>query len=67
MGGYTLEGESLSFSQMAGSRMMCPNIGDEQQFLQTLERVESYKISGEEMQLLQDGKVILLFKAVYLQ
>ena len=67
MGGYELNGEALAFSQMAGTRMMCPNMDDEQHFLQTLESVNRYKINGETMQMFQDDKVLLDFKAVYLQ
>lgn len=66
MGGYKLEGQSLSFTKMAGTMMACPNMDEEQRFLKTLGTVNGFSISGETMQMSKDGDVILEFQAVAL-
>ena len=65
-GSYTLSGSVLHFRQIATTRMMCPDMADEQALLEKLERVDRYTISGESMQLLEKGKAILSFEALYL-
>lgn len=52
MGSYTLDGNKLSFSQMAGTRMACPQGMDvEQAFYAALQKVTSWRIDGETLEL----------------
>jgi copper homeostasis protein (lipoprotein) len=63
-GSYELNGEQLKFGPMAGTRMACPEGMDtEQAFLQSLERVSKWKITGQSLELFDsDGKVLAKFK-----
>jgi heat shock protein HslJ len=52
MGSYTLqEGNRLSFSQLAGTMMACPDIEKEQQFMKLLPTVDNYAIKGNILSL----------------
>jgi heat shock protein HslJ len=52
MGSYTLlEGNRLSFSQMAGTKMACSNMELENQFMEILSRVDNYAIKGKVLSL----------------
>ncbi len=64
-GSYELNGEQLKFGPMAGTRMACPEgMDSEQAFLQSLERVSKWKITGQSLELFDsDGKVLAQFKA----
>jgi copper homeostasis protein (lipoprotein) len=64
-GSYELNGEQLKFGPMAGTRMACPEGMDtEQAFLQSLERVSKWKITGQSLELFDSaGKVLAQFKA----
>ncbi len=51
-GSYRLEGNSLSFSQVAATMKMClDNMDQEQLFLTVLDGTASFKISGQELHL----------------
>ena len=53
MGGYKLEANKLTFTQMAGTRMACPSGMDtEQAFLEALGKVASWKITVNTLELL---------------
>jgi uncharacterized lipoprotein YbaY/heat shock protein HslJ len=52
MGSYTLDGDKLSFSQMAGTMMACPQgMEVEQAFHATLRKVATWRIEGETLEL----------------
>jgi heat shock protein HslJ len=52
MGGYILqEGNRLSFSQLAGTLMACPDMEKEQQFMKLLGTVDNYAIKGNALSL----------------
>lgn len=67
MSTYKTSGDTLHFTQAASTMMACPNMKEEQMFFQALAKVDSYKISGERLELFENNKLILVFKAVYLQ
>lgn len=54
---------------MAGTMMACPTgMEQEQRFLQSIERVERYRISGSHLEMLDAaGAVIARFEAVALR
>jgi uncharacterized lipoprotein YbaY/heat shock protein HslJ len=69
MGSYTLEGERLSFSQMAGTRMACPQGMDtERAFLDGLAAAARWQIDSQRLELLDaQGDVVAEFEARYLK
>src|SRR5262245_16735738 len=57
-GVYQLDGARLRFTQIATTRMACPDpyMGQESAFLKVLEATDSFKLSGDKLELLGDGK-----------
>jgi copper homeostasis protein (lipoprotein) len=68
-GSFELEGNRLRFGQMASTRMACPEgMEQEQRFLDSLEKVEHYRIRGSHLEFLDAaGAVITRFEAVDLR
>lgn len=66
MGGFTLDGDRLHFTQMAGTMMMCPEgMEQEASFLKTLETVARFRIAGDALTLDDDkGKAVAKFRAI---
>jgi heat shock protein HslJ len=66
-GGYALEGESLKFAQMGGTKMACldqERMRLEQDYFDMLGRVSRWKISGHTLELLDSGgKPVAAFAA----
>lgn len=61
----TLEpiGDRISFGPIASTRMACPNMEVESQFLKLLSNAElRYKVSEEWLELILDGKGVMMFK-----
>jgi heat shock protein HslJ len=58
-GGYTLDGNNISFGPIAGTMMMCP-AGMEQEtvYLAALQSAQTYEIIGPNMQISYDGGVL---------
>ena len=69
MGGFELDGDKLRLGHLASTMMACPTgMEQEQRFLQSLEQVERYRISGSHLELLDAaGAVIARFEAVELR
>ena len=68
-GSFQHEKSELTFSQMGGTMMMCPPnlMEQERDFHQVLQATQAYKISGENLELLDEqGENLAHFKAVYL-
>lgn len=69
MGSYTIEGDSITFGQMAGSMMAGPEplMKQEQAFLKALGNTKRYRVEGETLTLVDaNGNVVAKFVAVYL-
>jgi len=64
MGGYELNGEKLTFGQMASTMMACASgMETEQNFLKALGQVKRWKITGHELELMDGaGKVVAVFE-----
>lgn len=62
-GGYTEDGQSLSFSEMGATRMACPDMDIEVTFFKVLEDTKSFVIKNNKLSLKNDGEVIAVFKA----
>ena len=65
MGKYELDGDRLRFPGMAATRMACKNGMDtEKAFLDALNRVTNWKITGHTLELLDgDGRVVAEFES----
>lgn len=67
-GSYLLDGEKLTFGEMAGTRMACADDGAQAQiFNEALTKVASYTVHSDQLELRDaTGLVIARFKAVAL-
>jgi copper homeostasis protein (lipoprotein) len=68
-GSFELDGDKLRLRRVAGTMMACPaGMEQEQRFLQSIEQVERYRISGSHLEMLDGaGAVIARFEAVALR
>ena len=60
MGGFTLNGEEFRFTNMASTKMGCPGY-DESIFLNALNRVNRFRLNGDQLSLLQDSILLMTF------
>lgn len=69
LGSYQVDGNRLSFSRMAGTMMACTaGMELERAFHEALGHVTTWRISGEELELLDaTGGVVAKFESVYLR
>lgn len=70
MGGYQLADDRLSFSQIAGSMMACPQpaMDTERNFHVMLQKVVRWRIDGERLDLLDaSGATLAQFESRYMQ
>jgi copper homeostasis protein (lipoprotein) len=69
LGSYALDGDTLTFGQMATTKMACAQGMDtEQAFLDALTQVKTWKIVGEHLELFDaDGNLLARFEARHLQ
>lgn len=69
MGSYRQEGDTLRFSQMAGTMMACmpPLMELEKRVLKVIGATTSYRIDGEQLTLLADDQELARFESVYLK
>jgi heat shock protein HslJ len=61
-GKYTLSGSSLTFSNLGSTRMMCPDMEKETEFMRMLERVTSYSLSDRILTFYEDKEAIATFR-----
>jgi uncharacterized lipoprotein YbaY/heat shock protein HslJ len=68
-GSYTLEGERLTFKQMAGTMMAClQGMEQEGAFYEALGRVAGWRITGEKLELIDTGgSVVAQFESRYMK
>jgi heat shock protein HslJ/uncharacterized membrane protein len=62
-GKFESKGDSIKFGPVASTRMMCPG-NYESEFLNALSNSESFKIENNRLYLMQDGKILIVFKKV---
>jgi uncharacterized lipoprotein YbaY/heat shock protein HslJ len=69
MGSYTLDSERLTFGQMAGTMMACPqSMEQERAFHQALGKVARWRIAGEQLELFDaDGRSVAQLESRYLK
>lgn len=62
-GYYGCEGEDeLVISQLAGTKMACPDQDVETRFGEQLQEVDRFSIEGDRLTLFADGRAVLVFK-----
>ena len=68
-GSYELNGDKLTFGQMAGTLMACPEGMDtEKAFLEALGQVNKWKIAGQHLELFDAaGKLVARFEARHMK
>jgi heat shock protein HslJ len=68
-GNYATAGDSLTFSALASTMMACaePTMTQEKWLTDALSQARTWRITGEQLELLRDGKVIGTFVSVYLK
>lgn len=67
VGEYSLgKNHALSFGGMQCAMAHCTAMEIEAAFIQLLQAIDRYEISGEQLTLLSKGKAVLTFSAVYL-
>ena len=56
MGSYTLDGDQLAFSELASTRMACPDMEREAALLKALAAAATWRIEGAQLDLMDaDG------------
>lgn len=65
IGTYTLEGSAILFSNVASTKMLCPNDdGLEARFLEKLSQVTHYDVDYRNLMFLSKGAITMVFEAV---
>lgn len=69
MGGYTVAADVLRFTQLAGTRMMCPPpaMQLESAVLANLNSVTGFRIEGEQLILFKGRAPVARYESVYLK
>ena len=55
--------QSLKLSDLGSTRMACPNMDQENQFMDVLSRVDRYRIAGKMLTLYANGTAVATFMA----
>ena len=64
MGSYTADNDGvMKISQVASTRMMCPDQGQQNSFMQMLGSVDSYQMDGPLLILFSNGEMKAVFEA----
>lgn len=63
-GKYEVEGRKLDFGDLGMTRMACPEMQYEDCFVRMLDAVDRYEVSGSELKLYDDRKLLAAFHAV---
>jgi len=69
MASYELKGDQLTFGQMAGTMMACPEgMETEKAFLEALKQVSRWKIAGQDLELIDGaGNAVARFEARHME
>lgn len=59
LGQFAQEGQALHFARLGRTMMACPGLDDEQFFLDTLDKVRFWRITGARLELLDDKRQVL--------
>ncbi|MCF6269006.1 MAG: META domain-containing protein [Melioribacteraceae bacterium] len=64
-GNSSISNDSLRFSQIGSTRMMCKNIELETEYFKALEKTNRYEIYGEYLYLYFEEELLAIFESVY--
>jgi len=65
-GTYKIENDTISFSKVGSTRMMCQDMSTEDSFSKVFQDAKKYEIKGETLNFFDDKNInISTFKAVY--
>ena len=65
-GTYSLDGDRLTFGDIAFTKIYCEGVMEvENPYMRALTTVNGFRVNGDAMWLLRDGKQIMKFEAVY--
>jgi heat shock protein HslJ len=62
-GRYTQRGTQLALTALASTRMACPQMPQEQRFIELLGAADAYRVEGQVLSLLQGEVVRITFQA----
>jgi heat shock protein HslJ len=62
-GNYSINKSSIHFTEVASTKMSCSDIGFEQAFLSTLDRVNRFEQRDNRIHLKRDKEVVLILEA----
>ena len=63
-GSYTADDNGkMKISQIASTRMMCPDQTMENKFFDILQQIDTYQLDGKMLLLLRDGELVAVFEA----
>ncbi len=57
-GKYTASNGKIKIGPLGSTRMMCPNMADENAFLAMLDKIDTYTIDGNTLMLLKNGELL---------
>ena len=61
IGSYTLEGETLTFGAIGGTKMFCQEVADlEDVFIQTLQKIRYWKSKSGKLRLFDEKKKLIM-------
>lgn len=61
-GTVTINGETIKFNELIGTMMYCEDVGQaEGKYTEGLRNANSFKVVNGKLQLLQDGKLLMVF------
>ncbi len=63
-GTYQLDGSLLTFGAIGSTKMACPELQAEDTLLKVLGKTDTYKISGNSLLLMGEGRTLALFDAL---
>ncbi|MDF2191945.1 META domain-containing protein [Paraflavitalea sp. CAU 1676] len=67
-GGYTVQGDAISFKGIASTKMFCQEtMVVEDKLFDALNNTTHYRITGTRLELLKDKDLLASFEALYLQ
>lgn len=67
-GTYSLDGDKLTFVHLLATKKFCEGASEvENQFLSELRAATGFRVVGDAMWILREGKQVMKFEAIYLQ
>lgn len=62
-GSYNVSGETIQFSQMGATKMMCQDMSEEDHFFKYMQRVNRFQMEANQLILFKDNQPLMQFEA----